>query len=74
MPNRKPAPAADEVVADIVPGTRFPRARMTGDAPETGSRFVFRAQNGVTYAGEVAATEEQDGSVLVSFTDGIEPV
>lgn len=85
MTDKATAPAGENTVrkgktgkADIVTVTHAtgskPGLLINGDAPTKGSKFAAVLPNGLTYAGIVSDTQEQDGKTLVTFRDGIEVV
>lgn len=63
-----------ELVRSGKGGVDAPMALFTGPEPDVGASVEFTLKNNVTYAGQVAATTEADGQVLVEFVDGIKPV
>jgi hypothetical protein len=73
MAKKQPAPAATIVRVQTSFGSA-PAFHITGEAPEVGTKFAATLPNGVTYAGIVADTSDDDGKTLVTFKDGIAPV
>jgi hypothetical protein len=50
-----------------------PAMTFKGDVPRVGSRITARIQDGKKYSGIVATADVADGTVTVTFKDGMKP-
>lgn len=77
---QKALPKGDDLItgATVAPITlgniTTPAMTFKGDVPRVGSRVTARVQDGKQYSGIVATADEADGTVTVTFKDGLKPV
>lgn len=77
---QKALPKDDDLItgATVAPITlgiiTTPAMTFNGDVPRVGSRVTARIQDGKQYSGIIATADEADGTVTVTFKDGLKPV